>query len=174
MMSPALINELQDCFDCRGRLRKVAYAIKCYTKNSSIFYSYTDGFGNKKCVNIPIEPQDLLPLLEKQVENIDKEIQRISCESEYQEFSVIIRNSTELKKHISDYQARYPLTATDMQTIRTQLAQSVKWRVGNNQNSTDDYHIPVCSDWQNKVYVFSIEAQEENVLFFNFKEIYKL
>lgn len=66
-MDKALIAELQDHFDGRGKLKKVANAIKCYTKDTSIFFSYVDGWGKKQYINIPIEPSEILPILEKYI-----------------------------------------------------------------------------------------------------------
>ena len=56
-------------------------AIKCYsgeTKNTSIFFAYVDGFKNKRTINIPITPKDLLPILETYLEDIDNQIIEIS------------------------------------------------------------------------------------------------
>lgn len=77
-MDKALIAELQDHFDGRGKLKKVANAIRCYTKDASIFFSYVDGWGKKQYINIPIEPSEILPILEKYINNIDADIVRIS------------------------------------------------------------------------------------------------
>ncbi|MCM1075982.1 MAG: hypothetical protein NC411_01315 [Bacteroides sp.] len=80
-MNKAQIAELQDHFDGRARLKKAANALKSYTKEASIFFSYIDGWGKKQYINIPIEPTDVLPILEKYIENIENEIINITQEA---------------------------------------------------------------------------------------------
>lgn len=72
-----MIVDLQSYFDGRGKLNNAITAIKCYSrdsKESSVFFGYVDGFKNKRTINIPIDPKDLLPILEKYVNNIDIQI----------------------------------------------------------------------------------------------------
>ncbi len=176
MMTTALITELQDCFTERAKLQNAAMSIQSFANDASIFYSYTDGWGKKKYINIPIEPTSILPILGKYIKNINKEIIRISNHVE-----VIIQNIAELSHYIEDYKKRYPETYTSEQEIYTQLENSVKSRLfakepGNCPDVCTDYHISVCSDWEDKVYVFSVIGNnlKHNEITFIFKEIFKL
>lgn len=82
-MNKETIVELQSYFDGRSRLSNAIQKIKLYSnsKDASIFFGYVDGFKNKRTINIPIEPDDLLPILEKYVRNIESEIMGIAVES---------------------------------------------------------------------------------------------
>lgn len=170
MLTPALIAELQDCFNGRARLQEAAMAIKIYTKDASLFYSCVDGWGKKKYINIPIEPSDLLPLLNKYIGRIDKEIMRISGKVE-----VIIQNFADLKPCIDDYKSRYPSTYTSEDKIYQTLENAVVRRRQDNPHMVcEDYHIEVCSDWEDKVYVFSVINETMNQVTFSFNEICKV
>ena len=173
-MDVAKINELQDHFDGRGRLKQVVDAIKCYTNTSSIFLSYTDGWGKKKYLNIPIEPFALLPILQKYIDNIDKDIVKLTSTP----VRVLIVNSTVLDPLIKDYQSRYPSTFTSYDTIVSRLAEIYAARMADNGNGVSNpmsYHIEVCSDWQDKVYMFSFLGMDKTgTAKFQFDDIYKL
>ncbi len=173
-MDVAKINELQDHFDGRGRLKQVANAIKCFTKNASVFYSYIDGWGNKKCINIPIEPSDLLPLLQRYIDGIDKDIIALTTPT----IKVLVNNYADLEYSILDYQNRYPKTATSYETIASRLKEIYLARVeGSDQDDLmrpQSYHIEVCSDWQDKIYMFSLVGVEGDTAVFRFDDIYKL
>lgn len=170
MLTPALITELQDCFNGRARLQEAAMAIKIYTKDASLFYSCVDGWGKKKYINIPIDPTDLLPLLNKYIGRIDKEIMKISGRVE-----VIIQNFADVKPFIEDYKIRYPSTFTSEEKIYQTLEEAViERRKGNPHLVSEDYHIEVCSDWDNKIYVFSVISETFNQVTFQFKEICKV
>ncbi|MDE7159977.1 MAG: hypothetical protein K2O24_03940 [Muribaculaceae bacterium] len=173
-MDVAKINELQDHFDGRGRLKQVVDAIKCYTNTSSIFLSYTDGWGKKKYLNIPIEPFDLLPILQKYIDNIDKDIVKLTSAP----VRVLIVNSAVLDPLIKDYQSRCPSTFTSYDTIVYRLASIYAARVADKGNGVSDpmsYHIEVCSDWQDKIYMFSFLGMDKTgTAKFQFDDIYKL
>lgn len=173
-MDVAKINELQDHFDGRGRLKQVVDAIKCYTNTSSIFLSYTDGWGKKKYLNIPIEPFDLLPILQKYIDNIDKDIVKLTSTP----VRVLIVNSAVLDPLIKDYQSRYPSTFTSYDTIVYRLAEIYAARMADNGNGVSNpmsYHIEVCSDWQDKIYMFSFLGMDKTgTAKFQFDDIYKL
>lgn len=172
-METALINELQGHFDGRGRLKRAVQAIKCYTNGSSFFYAYTDGFGNKRNINLPIEPEDIVPILERYIENIDKDITQIAHDSNPLVASVI--NLDELTHAINDYQCRYPSTFTSLETIYNRLVNSYTDRKNDDRfDDMDEYHIEVCSDWQDKLYVFNFCGQKNETLLFQLKGIYKI
>lgn len=174
-MDVAKINELQDHFDGRGRLKQVANAIKCFTKNASVFYSYIDGWGNKKCVNIPIEPSDLLPLIQRYIDSIDKDIIALTSP---QPIKVLVNNYANLEYCILDYQNRYPKTATSYETITSRLSEIYNARLADGDMEelyrSQSYHIEVCSDWQDKIYMFSLLGVENDTAVFQFDDIYKL
>lgn len=174
MMDLAKINELQDHFDGRGRLKQVANAIKCYTKDASFFFSYTDGWGKKKYLNIPIEPSDVLPILEKYITNIDKDILRLTS----MPIRVIIDNSAVLDPYVEDYKSRYPSTYVSFDEIVTRLAKIYASRMADNGNGVSNpqsYHIEVCSDWEDKIYVFSfLGIDKAGTAKFTFNGISKL
>lgn len=170
-MDVAKINELQDHFDGRGRLKQVADAIKCFTKNASVFYSYIDGWGNKKYLNIPIEPSDLLPLIQKYIDSIDKDIIALTS------LRAAVFNYADLEYLVLDYKNRYPETATSYETIISRLTEAYKARLGNEEDlkRPQSYHVEVCSDWQDKIYMFTFREVDDNgVLIFTFDDIYKL
>lgn len=168
-MDKALIAELQDHFDGRGKLKKVANAIKCYTKDTSIFFSYIDGWGKKQYINIPIEPSEILPILEKYINNIDADIVRISSSTK----QAVIDNLADIESYISDYKQRYPETYTSLETIISTLTQVYQTR---KQDGSGDnaYHIPVCSDWQDKLFTFSLIGECGETVYFQYEGIYKL
>lgn len=174
MMDIQKINELQDHFEGRGRLKQVVNAIKCYTKNASIFYSYTDGWGNKKYLNVPIEPTDLIPILQKYIDSIDKDIIASTSAPD----RVLVDNSSDLDQCIKDYQSRYPSTFTSYDTIASRLAETFASRMADHGNGVSDpqsYHVEVCSDWQDKIYVFSfLGIDKRGVAKFHFDDIFKL
>ncbi len=178
MIDKAQISELQSYFDGRSKLHKAAIAIRCYTQNPSLFYACVDGFGNKKTVNIPIEPSDLLPIIERYIENIDREIVNISRIAEMPDkYNIFVGEYDTLKKHIDDYEQRYPDTFTSYAQIEQIISDAYKSRLldTNNPGMEDaDYHVPVCSDWQDKIYVFSFHHIHENTIYVKFEEIYKL
>lgn len=163
------ILELQSYFDGRKRLNNALTAIKSYTKDSSLFFGYTDGFKNKKTVNIPIEPEELIPILEGYIENIDKEILNIANEK----MQIKIINTEALMSQIQDFRNSYPDTYTDYPTIEKILIESYDIRKENN-NFLGQYHIEVCSDWQQQLYIFFLDNVFANQLTFRFEGIYKL
>ena len=77
-MTKAEINDLQSYFDGRRKLYNALIAIKSYQKDGSFFFNYTDGWGKNRNINLPIEPDDIIPALEKYIEGIDKQIIEIS------------------------------------------------------------------------------------------------
>lgn len=168
-MDKALISELQDHFDGRGKLKKVANAIKYYSKDASIFFSYVDGWGKKQYVNIPIEPSEILPILEKHIDNIDADILRISSPLP----QAVIDNYNEIENYIADYKQRYPETYTSIETITTTLAQQYQERKQSG-NVDDEYHIPVCSDWLDKLFIFSLIGECNSTVYFQYQGIFKL
>lgn len=190
-MNKALISDLQSYFDGRARLNNAALAIKCYTKNPSLFYGYVDGWNNKKTVNIPIEPTDLLPILERYIENIDKEIINVSQEAEETtkaivttpnevmpptQYHVNIENCEYLIDYINGYANTHPNTYNSFGEIVRQLSVAYHSRLTDTENpgyENDDYHIQVCSDWENKIYVFSFIKVVGSILCLSFDEITK-
>lgn len=167
------IYELQGHFDGRSRLQKVANAIKHQTNNASIFYSYTDGWGKKQYVNIPIEPDEILPIIEKYIDNIEKDIIKITTP----DIEVIIVNETQLINSVEDYKSRYPSTYTSLEKLKDRLKDTYLSRleeVGCQFSIEDDYHIEVCSDWQDKIYVFELVSADNDCIQFEFKHIFKL
>lgn len=174
MMDLAKINELQDHFDGRGRLRQVVDAIKCYTKNASVFYTYVDGWNNKKYINIPIEPSDLLPILQKYIDSIDKDIIAMTA----MPVRVLIDNSSDLDKYVEDYERRYPSTFTSWNKLSKCLTETYIARIADHGNGVSDpqsYHVEVCSDWQDKLYIFSfLGVDNTGTAHFHFDDICKL
>lgn len=168
-MDKALIIELQDHFDGRGKLKKVADAIKCYPKDASVFYSYVDGWGKKQYLNVPIEPSEILPILEKYIDNIDADIVRIASPS----LKAVIENSNEIERYVSDYKQRFPETYTCLDSILSTLVKAYQERRQNGDGEYD-YHIPVCSDWQDKIYSFSLSGECDETVYFRYDGIYKL
>ena len=168
------INELQDHFDGRGRLKQIVDAIKQYSNTASIFLSYTNGFGSKKYLNIPIELSELLPILKKHIDSIDKDILFLTS----MPVRVLIVNSAVLDPLIKDYQSRYPSTFTSYDTIVHRLAEIYAARMADNGNGVSapmSYHIEVCSDWQDKIYMFSFLGMDKTgTAKFQFDNIYKL
>lgn len=177
-LSKAQIHELQGIFDERSKLHNVAMTIKCNTKDSSFFFAYKDGNGNKKYLNLPIKPQDILTIIDKQIDNIEKDIIEKTTMSE--DIEIIIMNEAKLESSIADYKSRYPTTYTRLATIRERLKASFISRLEDKdeQNGqmdiTDDYHIEVCSDWQDKIYVFEFLNKTNEYIQFEYKHIYKL
>lgn len=179
-MNQETIVDLQSYFDGRSRLNKVITAIKLYsndTNNPSLFYAYVDGFKNKRTVNVPIDPADLLPILEKYVRNIENEIMGIAnksseLEEDQNEYEVIIENENDLANYITDYANRYPETYISLESIKKRLSKAFSERT--DPDIANDYHIEVCSDWQDKIYVFSFRLTVAYTIYFKFEEIYKL
>lgn len=168
------IDELQAQFDGRGRLIQIVNAISLYSNSASIFLSYTDGWQKKKYLNIPIELDELLPILLKHITNIDNDIIRLTS----MPVRVIIENSAALDPLIKDYQSRYPYTFTSYDTIVSRLAEIYTARMADNGNDVSNpmsYHIEVCSDWQDKIYMFSFLGMDKTgTAKFQFDDIYKL
>lgn len=174
MMDLAKISELQDHFDGRGRLMQVVNALQCYNKDMSIFLSYTDGWGKKKYLNVPIEPSDLLPILKKYISAIDKDIMALTASP----VRVLIENSKVLDSYIKDYQSRFPSTYTSYEIIVSRLAEMYASRMadhGNGVSTPLSYHVEVCSDWQDKIYMFSfLGIDKMGTAKFQLDDIYKL
>ena len=171
-LTQAQIYELQGHFDARSRLQKVAHAIKCYTNDASFFYSCVDGWGKKQYVNIPIEPEDIMPIIETYINNIEQDIIKLTTPPELE---VRIENEADLIPSIDDYKRRYPDTYTSLQTIHEKLKSTFYDRMEEAEKYEGaDYHIAVCSDWQDKIYVFELLYQTDNYIHFKFKEIFKL
>lgn len=176
-MTKAEINDLQSYFDGRRKLYNVLNAIKCYPKDSSFFFNYTDGFQNKRNINIPLEPEDIISILEKYIDNIDKQIMEISNQKQIEPvpLSAFIDNHEELSKHIADYEMRYPDTHMSLPKIKKRLEEMYVARKADGDYPPHmDYHIEVCSDWQDKIYVFSFVNEGNVYITFHFEEIHKL
>lgn len=89
----------------------------------------------------------------------------------------MIDNLLDLLPYIEDYRDRYPKTYTSLSEILRKLGDSYLYRQGDPryEDHDYDYHIEVCSDWEDKVYVFSAEYVIESYgIIFHFKEIFKL
>ncbi len=178
-MDEALIIELQGHFDGRSRLKKVADAIKCYTKDASIYYSYVDGWGNKRNINIPIEPEEILPILENYIKNIEKDIIKIAAPPPPPIPSVnnalIIDNASEINSKVEEYKISFPDTYTSCNEIRRILHESMEYRATNGLELTDSsFQIPVASDWEDKLYLFSFIGIDDGVALFHFDGIAKI
>ncbi|MCM1318777.1 MAG: hypothetical protein NC217_00110 [Muribaculaceae bacterium] len=172
-MKKDTIQELQDYFDGRGRLNKVKLAMKCYTKDASIFYAYVDGWGKKQYLNIPIEVDDILPIIDKYIGNIDIQIGEV-IGGPSEPVKVEIDNLDDLLYKIDGYRESYPTTYTSLSDILTMLADSVRYRLPDGLDALSDYHIPVCSDWEDKLYIFIVRKQERGVFTMHFSEITKI
>lgn len=175
-MDKTLIDELQGHFDSRGKIRNSIIVIKSYTNDTSFFFSYKDGWGNKKYINLQLEPEDVLPILERYLENIDKDIERIST-PEMPEVNIAIDNFSELEKYVNDYKSRFPQTYTSIEKIYETFRESYVYRKNDNENpgwEAEDYHIKVCSDWEDKIYVFSFKGEIDRTIILHFEEIVKL
>ena len=83
-------------------------------------------------------------------------------------------NGEKLDTSIADYKSRYPDTYTSLAKIRETLRKSFIGRLEDGQDTTADYHIEVCSDWEDKIYVFEFLNKTDEYLQFEYKEIFKL
>lgn len=175
-MDEALITELQDHFDGRSRLNKVVDAIKIYTKDASIFYSYVDGWGKKHYLNIPIEPDEILPILETYIKNIDKDIIKIAAPPQLPSVNnaIIVDNAPVINSKVNEYKTSFPTTYTNCNKIRQILSETLQYRQSEGLDLSDSYQIPVCSDWEDKLYLFSFIGVEDGVAFFHFDDIVKI
>lgn len=174
-LTKAQIYELQAHFDERSRWHDIAMTIKCNVKESSFFFAYKDNYGNKKYLNLPIEHEDILAIIKKRIDNKEKDIIELTTIPE--DIEVIIMNGEKLEASIADYKSRYPDTYTSLATIHKTLRKSFICRLEDRDgqvDTTDDYHIEVCSDWQDKIYVFEFLNETDEFLQFEFKEIFKL
>lgn len=176
MVTSAQISELQDHYDGRGRLCKIANAIKCYTNTVSFYVSYTDGWGNKKNLNMPIEPEVILDILRKDVRVIDEDIARIMATFAIKEYKVKIVNVEDVQPSIEDYKSRHPETYTSLEKLYEELQKVLNARIADPSDvAVDaDYHIEVCSDWKDKIYVFEYLSCAAGVVNLRFREIFKL
>lgn len=174
-MKKDTIQVLQDYFDGRSRLNKAKMAMKCYTKDASIFYAYVDGWGKKQYINIPIEVDDILPIIDKYIANIDIEIDNVVGGGPAVPVRVEIDNLDDLLYKIDGYREQFP-TYTSLSEILTTLAGSIRYRLEDCPSDvlSADYHIPVCSDWEDKLYVFKMKQQQEDVYHIHFSEITKI
>lgn len=180
-MDEALITELQGHFDGRSRLNRVVNAIKQYkdTKEASVFFSFVDGWGKKQYLNIPIEPEELLPMLENYIKNIDKDIIEIASPPPPPIPSVnnalIVDNASEINSKVEGYKASFPETYTSCNEIRRILYESLEYRAINGLELDDySFQIPVASDWEDKIYLFSFIGIEDGVVLFHFEGITKI
>lgn len=174
MPTKQLIAALQDHFTERGRLANAMTAIKCYTKEASFFYSYKDGWGNKRCINLPFMPEDVLPILQKYIDNIGKDIIYSSIGAE-------IDSEEDLIKCIDEYKRNHPKTFTDIETVKQGLRRLYAERVFINENVEDEngdnifrdkpYRIKVCEDLNGKFYEFWCVGRCKNTLLFGFNGI---
>ncbi len=171
-LTKAQIYELQSHFDERSKLHNIGMTIKCNAKESSFFFAYKDNFGNKKYLNLPIEQEEILAIFQKRIDNIEKDIIELTTTPE--DIEVIIMNGEKLDAFIADYKSRYPDTYTSLAKIRETLRKSFIGRLEDGQGTADDYHIEVCSDWEDKIYVFEFLNKADEYLQFEFKEIFKL
>lgn len=172
-MDSTVINDLQDHFDGRSKLKKAFMAINGYTKDASILFAYIDGWGKKQYINIPIEPSELLPIIDNYINRIDEDI--IKQIKETAPLKVVIINLSELTSYIEGYQRDFPSTFTSLDDIISRLERSYRYRMDDDRyEGEEDYHIEVCSDWQDKIYVFSLNGRVDDVIYFQFKGIQKL
>ena len=88
---------------------------------------------------------------------------------------VVIQKLCRCETLIEDYKIRYPSTFTSEEKIYQILEEAVIERRKENPHLvSEDYHIEVCSDWDNKIYVFSVISETFNQVTFQFKEICKV
>lgn len=178
-MTKADINDLQSFFDGRRKLYNALNAIKCYSKDSSFFFNYTDGFQNKRNINLPLESEDIIAVLEKYIDNIDMEIMKLSNQAKLEPIppTPFIDNQEGLLKYIEDYKRRYPNTYMSLDNIKKRLGEMYMARLADKDNPTlfgQDYHIEVCSDWKDKIYIFSFIGEGNVYTSFRFETVYKL
>lgn len=170
------IPELQKLFDQRRRIDDALMAMKCYPEKSSVFFSYTDGWKNKKYANLPIPLDELKSILGKQIDTLNKEIERVIAESQDDTKFVVISNENELIAQVNDYRTRYPHTYTDLDTIRERIAEIFK-KTDHEDSDHDglgnNYQIEVCSDWQDKVFCFKDIDATDDVITVEFTGIVK-
>lgn len=174
-LTKAQIYEVQGLFDKRSKLRNVAMTIKCNAKDSSFFFAYKDNHEAKKYLNLPIGTEAILSIIYAQIDDIEKDI--IKRTTTLEDFEIIIMNEAELESSIGDYKSRYPETYTSLSAIRKRLMESFLGRKEDRDKQVDiadDYHIEVCSDWQDKIYVFGFINSTNEHLQFEYKGIYKL
>ncbi len=174
MPTKSLIYTLQDHFNARGRIANAMLAIKTYTKDSSYFYSCKDGWGNKKCINLPLEAEDILPILQKYIDNIDKDIIYSSIEAE-------INSEEDLTKYVELYKQSNPKTYANIEILKHHLRKMYADRMIANDNHDDEeddevarkepYRIQVCSDINDKFYEFWCIGRCKNTLLFGFNGI---
>lgn len=176
-MTKAEINDLQSYFDGRRKLNNALIAIKSYPKDSSFFFNYTDGWNKNKNINLPLEAEDIIPILENYIDNIDRQIMEISNQRQLElaPLTAFIDNHEELSKHIADYESRYPDTYMSLHKIKKRLEEMYVARKADGDYPPHmDYHIEVCSDWQDKIYIFSFIEEGNVYITFHFEEIHKL
>ncbi len=70
--------------------------------------------------------------------------------------AININNLYELMRYIEDYKSRYENTYTSLDYIENRIKSIYK-----KQGICDEYQIPVCSDWENKVYCFETSTAIE-------------
>lgn len=154
MPTKQLIYALQDHFTARARLVEAMTAIKCYTKGASYFYSCKDGWDNKKYVNLPIESEDILPILQKYIDNIDKDIIYSSIEANIDSEEDLIQCAKECKHDVAD-------SGAYIDSVKSQLKKAYAHRViveGTAEDNVGD------NNYQDKHYCIQIS----NSQFFEF------
>lgn len=171
------IFELQTHFDSRSKFKNIVNTIQCNRLDSSIFFSYKDRQGNKKYINLPIAPSEIIEMFKQRIDDTEKRIIELTQKEE--DIDVVIMNEAHLEKYVEDYRTRYPFTHTSLEDIRETLRNAFFRRREDKHSAehiptTDDYHVEVCTDWQDKLYVFQLLTQTDEYLQFEFKEIYKL
>ncbi len=176
MPTKNLISELQDHFTERGRLVNAKTAIKCYTQDASFFFSYKDGWGNKKYINLPFTPEDVMPILQKYIDGIEKDIIYSSIEVE-------VDSEDDLAESVKECQYWNPKTFLNIESIKSELKKIYAHRmivenkaednIGDDNYRQEPYHIPISSDSVNGFYEFWLVGRCKNTLMFGFNGIEK-
>lgn len=89
----------------------------------------------------------------------------------YEDNCVKIDNMEEFTEYLNDYSNRYPGTYTTLTDIKRALLKGYQSR--KKEDSDLDYHIAVCSNWENKVYVFTYHGSSYGKVYFKFEEVVK-
>ena len=89
----------------------------------------------------------------------------------YEDNCVEIDNMADLTEYLNDYSIRYPGTYTTLTDIKRTLFKGYQSR--KKEDLDLDFHIAVCSDWENTVYLFTYHGASFGKIYFKFEEIVK-
>lgn len=170
MPTKTLISELQNHFTERGRLVDAKNAIKSYSNDSSFFFSYKDGWGNKKYINLPFTSDDVLPILQRYIDNIERDII-------YSSVDVEIDSENHLMNILCENNGNIPDRFVACDYIKSELKKAYAYRVivsgtaednlGDENYQDKPYHIKRF-DHSDNVYEFWLIGRYKNTLKFGF------